>query len=153
MLNDEDEAIRRSGWMKILEARKTINERDPIRTFKMPTLNFNCSSYRSLIRGGFEHADPPVLRDVEVTDLNIDELTSLQLLDHDFAEFLENMPIHTQAVERCVQMGTAASTKVCGEQRRDGFIANKIASRNTMKQFETKQEFDFTNAIANHLKV
>ena len=40
-----------------------------------------------------------------------------------------HLPCHTQAVERCVKLATEASSLVCGQNSRDGFICSKIKSR------------------------
>ena len=48
-----------------------------------------------------------------------------------------------QAVERCVKLHvvTGASSLVCGQNSRDGFISSKIESRQKKPSFETKREF------------
>lgn len=48
---------------------------------------------------------------------------------------------HTQAVERAVKLVTDASTAVCGESARDGFIRARIESRAIMPSFNTKKEY------------
>jgi len=42
------------------------------------------------------------------------------------AEYINIFPCHTQAVERAVKLVTDASTAVCGESARDGFIRARI---------------------------
>lgn len=85
--------------------------------------------------------DPPILRDVAVTLDDIDFLSSKPILDHNFGFFLIHMPLHTQAVERCVKLVTEASKRVCSEKYRDGLIVNTLASRNLMSKFESKKDF------------
>ena len=52
-----------------------------------------------------------------------------------------HLPCHKQAVERWVKLVTEASSLVCRQNSRDGFIRSKIESRQKMPSFETKQEF------------
>lgn len=153
MLNDDNMNIRRSAWLKILRAREAAVEGDRFRVFAIPELNFNCTNYLRLVKQNFGNIDPPVLRDIPVNETDIDLLSSERILQHEFGVFLKDMPSHTQAVERCVQMVTDASKKVSGEERRDGFIANKIASRNMMPTFDSKKQFEYSEYVPNHLSV
>lgn len=51
-------------------------------------------------------------------------------------------PCHTQAVERCIKLGTEASAAVCGAKSRDGYIHSRLASRKLMPNFNTKSEYN-----------
>lgn len=101
----------------------------------------------------FPLVDPPILRAIDTDSFEIDFLCGQRILEHDFGAFLEHMPLHTQAVERCVQAFSAASKHVCGEKRRNGYVANTMASRNTMPKFDTKKEYEFNNNLLDHLSV
>lgn len=68
--------------------------------------------------------------------------SSIKITEHEFGSFLNDMPIHTQAVERCVKVVTEVSKKVCGQDARNGMIANIIASRNNMSIFNSKQDYN-----------
>lgn len=57
------------------------------------------------------------------------------------AEYINIFPCHTQAVERAVKLVTDASTAVCGESARDGFIRARIELRAIMPSFNTKKEY------------
>ena len=54
-----------------------------------------------------------------------------------------HVPCHTQAVERHVKLVTEASQSVCGERARNGFIKNRIASRERMAAFNNKRDYCF----------
>lgn len=148
-VNDDREDVRIKGWRSILKARsKTV---DSMREFKVPKINFECDGYLNLIEDSIE-ADPPVLRKIPVNEENIGLLASKKIEHHDFGSFLKNMPLHTQSVERTVKLVTESAKKVCGEDARDGLIANTIASRNSMPKFDSKQDFRLTQT-AKHLSV
>lgn len=156
MLNDDNETVRRKGWLSIYAARETKTMDDPIRKFKIPKINFDCVDYKDII--DFNHAtdtDPPVLRDIIVTLNDIDFLSSEKILEHDFGNFLIHLPLHTQSVERCVKLVTEASKRVCSEKARDGLIANTLASRNVMPNFASKKDFTVNSKgnLSNFLSV
>lgn len=138
MVNDEKVEVRRQGWLNILNARNA-NNNDQIRKFRVPEVNFQCSSYLNVIN--FDYADPPLLRDVVVTLERIDFLSSKKVLDHDFGAFLKETPVHTQAVERAVKLVTEVSKQVNGAKARDGYVLNTLASRNSTPKFNSKQDF------------
>ena len=50
-------------------------------------------------------------------------------------------PCHTQSVEQCVKLVTAALAAVCGVKARDGFIRVRLESRQLMPNFNTKAEY------------
>ena len=63
------------------------------------------------------------------------------------------MLAHTQPVERCLKLVTEASKKVCLEEGRDGLIANTLASRNQMPNFNSKKDYVIDENLLEHLKV
>lgn len=142
MANDADENIRKMAWMKISAAREENSIQIPVRRFTIPKVNFDCTDYTSLIDIPMT-VDPP----------NIDYLASKPILEHEFGQFLNKMPLHTQAVERCVKLVTEKSRSVCGEHSRDGSISNTLASRNIMSKFDSKSEYTFSNDIKCQLKL
>ncbi|GBO20021.1 hypothetical protein AVEN_2022-1 [Araneus ventricosus] len=48
---------------------------------------------------------------------------------------------HTQATERIVKVVTEAAAAVCRPSRRDGFIRNRLKSRNLIPVFNAKHEY------------
>lgn len=53
----------------------------------------------------------------------------------------DKFPCHTQAVERCIKIVTEASTKVCGESSRDGYIRLKLEGRQILLTFDNKSQY------------
>lgn len=150
LLNDDDLEVRRNGWLNVLNARNMANDQT-LRIFKVPKLNFDCTDYKDLVT--IDSTDPPLLQCIEVNAEKIEFLSSKPLLDHDIGVDLAKIPLHTQAVERCVKVVTEASKSVCGEKKRNGWIANTLGSRNIMPKFNTKSDFTFSNTFQQNLKI
>lgn len=155
MTNDDDENVRKMSWVKILRARQNESVDSPVREFKIPNINYECSDYKTLINvHSIMNFHPPALRNIEINENNIDFLASKPILEHEsIGERLKNMPVHTQSVERCVKLVTEASNSVCGEKARDGWISNVLSSRNIMQKFNTKSDFSFSADFSDKLKV
>ncbi|XP_060801595.1 uncharacterized protein LOC132902031 [Amyelois transitella] len=136
MLGDNREIIRKLAYQRILKAgaEKTLR----LRTFKVPSLNFDAKDYTDLITWqDCKITDPPLtsnLSDEALKEIVKSGLTTCQ----DIKDF----PCHTQAVERCIKLVTEASSAVCGENKRDGFIRARLLSRRQMPNFETKNQFN-----------
>ena len=58
---------------------------------------------------------------------------------------MNNIPCHSQAVERNVKLVTEASQNLIGRNNRDGFVKCTIKSRNELPSFETKADFHPNN--------
>ena len=71
-------------------------------------------------------AEPPVTK--RYTD---DEMRGLTL----------KHPCHNQVVERHIRVVSDAASKVCGHNRRDGHIRQKLKSRRLMKTVESKKQY------------
>lgn len=54
---------------------------------------------------------------------------------------IKRFPCHTQSTERIVKIVTEAAAAVCGPSRRDGFIRNRLQSRNLIPFFNTKRDY------------
>lgn len=50
-------------------------------------------------------------------------------------------PLHTQAVERTIKIVSEVSAEVCSHEARDGLIRNRLASRQRIAKFESKQDY------------
>lgn len=160
MCDDERQPIRTLAYTRILNARIALRDQPPgdIREYIIPALQFNSPDYVDMIKWqqiSPEHQTPPLLRDLLITDENIQLLAVFRISDpnfkgtiknanHEEIKFnldLANIPCHSQAVERCVKTVTEASKHVSSESLREGYIIAKLCHRAQMPSFSTKKEF------------
>lgn len=119
MLTDSQQHIRELGARRILKARS--NPRNTLRLFKLPSLNFNASSYIELIQWQDQITDPPLLK--LISNEEIQEFVAqkgegnLPLL---------RLPCHSQAVERAVKTVSEASAKLGSTAAREGYIKSQM---------------------------
>ena len=141
LLTDKRKNIRELALRRILKARTIHN--DGIRKFKIPVINFDANDYVDLISWhNCEIIEPPMIQQFEEDELrHLVEITSENCTETDLPIKFSQFPCHTQAVERMVKLVTEASSVVCGETARDGFIMTKIESQKLMSSFETKKQF------------
>ena len=135
MIHDHEDCVRELGWRRILKARSSTQ--DTVRAFKPPTLNFNAETYYEMIDwNSLELTEPPLTKSVKTKDI-------IELIETgDMPIFKsQDIPCHTQSVERHIKLVTEASEKVCGGQKRDGLIKATLFSRQQMPIFNTKKEF------------
>ena len=78
--------------------------------------------------------EPPLTHSISDDEIN-------HLISSKEKKNFPHLPCYTQTVKRCVKLVTKASSLVCGQNSRDGFIRSKIESRQKMPSFETKREF------------
>ncbi|GBP52809.1 WD repeat, SAM and U-box domain-containing protein 1 [Eumeta japonica] len=122
MLGDDMESIRELAYQQILTAR---SETAPgIRTFKVPALNFDAEDYTQIITWqDLKITEPPL-----TSKLSDEALKSIVKSGLGTILKVKKYPCHTQAVERCIKLVTEASSAVCGEHKRDGFIRARLLS-------------------------
>lgn len=138
MIHDENKKVRQTAYQRISEARKTRAK--SIRKFEIPKLNFKAKTYYNLIDWNtVSITEPPLIKRFSNSDLA--ELVNDGKNSNLWSSPNFNLPIHTQAVERCVKIVTETSSQVAGEDRRDGYIRTILNSRAIMPQFKTKKEF------------
>src|SRR6266516_3714166 len=89
------------------------------------TLNFDAKNYTDLI--DWQNTDVTELPLLE--DISVDELEMLVASGETPVTDFPRYPCHTQAVERTVKLVTEASTSVCGEKAKDGFIRVRLEPR------------------------
>lgn len=136
MLADDREIIRKLAYQRILKSRaeNTLE----LRTFKVPALNFDAKDYTDLITWqDCKITEPPLTSNL--SDETLKEIVESGLTT---CQNIQDFPCHTQAVERVIKLVTEASTAVCGENKRDGFIRARLLSRQQMPNFETKKQFN-----------
>lgn len=134
MIFDDRMHIRELAWRRILEARK--ESRHGIRVFVVPEVKFDATEYTEMICWrSHSVTEPPVTRHFTTEEIQA-------LISSGEKINAIKFPSHTQAVERLIKLVTDASDAVIGEDRRDGFIRTRIASRSKMAKFDTKQQFN-----------
>lgn len=132
MLTDTRNHIRELAVKRILQSRQNDV---PHRIFRIPKINFNAEDYIDLIDwSACVVTEPPLT-------LNMSEKQLLDIVMKNEIPKFEKFPCHTQTVERCVKLITDASSKVCGENARDGYIRAKIDARKNLPKFENKAQY------------
>lgn len=137
MVTDDRDHIKQLALRRILKARQ--EQKTDVRKFHIPKLNFDSADYVDLIN--WLEADvtaPPLLSDIPLCEI------SSRIFDNNETLLpIIQVPCHTQAVERHVKLVTEASQSVCGERARNGFIINRILSRQQMAAFNQKTDYYF----------
>ncbi|GBP85400.1 hypothetical protein EVAR_62980_1 [Eumeta japonica] len=133
MLGDNMKSIRELAYQQITKAR---SENAPgLRTFKVPTLNFDAEDYTKIITWqDFEITEPPLTFNLSNEALKLIVKSGLGTIQN-----IKKYPCYIQAVERCIKLVTEASGTVCGDHKRDGFIRARLLSRQQMPHFDTKK--------------
>ena len=137
MISDSRPNIRELAWRRIKNARvarKGLSSRP--RVFKIPEIVVDCGiDYINMINWkSVEVTEPPIT--MNVTDSELDSF----ILDKTVFDF-ENYPLHTQAVERAIKLVSEASSKVCGQDSRDGYIHTVLASRERISKFDSRKDY------------
>lgn len=136
MIADRDKNIRRIGYSKIIDCRKTRTE--GLRTFAKPTkkqLNFHSDAYHELlIWDKIKVFEPPFTH-----QFNVEELTKFMNADEVIS--IPEIPLHTQACEYNIQALTESVTAVAGHQNQEGYLKTKMMHRRKMGVFQTKKNF------------
>ena len=133
MLTSDDAGERSFAVEKILQVRNGSEEGDTsVRKHKTPKLNLGATSVRELINWEGEKVFEPVF----TTKLDIDEIKELVNTPLQIQTF----SLHTQSCERVVQEVSKASTEVCGDSRRDGWVRARVAHREVMPVFASKKD-------------
>ncbi|KAK0067238.1 hypothetical protein Bpfe_003336 [Biomphalaria pfeifferi] len=137
MVTDDRDHIKQLGLRRILKARQ--EQKTGIRKFCIPRLNFDSTNYVDLINWQeAEETAPPLLANIPMS-----EITSRIHGQNNIMLPIIQVTCHTQAVERHVKLVTEASQSVCGERARNGFIKNRILSRQQMTAFNQKTDYLF----------
>ncbi|KAL4083484.1 hypothetical protein QTP88_028800 [Uroleucon formosanum] len=132
MLVDDRMCIRELAIQKIFNSR--LSKTTGVRIFKVPLLNFDASDYTELVDWNkCKITEPPILSMIE------NEVLNRIVMSGQVAEYINIFPCHTQAIERVVKLVTDASTAVCSESGRDGFIRARIKLWAIMPSFNTKK--------------
>lgn len=139
MLNDERKQIRELALRRILSIRERTSGFSPIRVFKLPTFNFNAADYIDLIYWE-KPSEPPLIKLIS-SETIIDAIADHEIIESNILCKFRLMPCHTQATERCIKVVTASCSAVCGPERREGWIRNKLESCRIMPVFNSKKDY------------
>lgn len=146
MLADNRNHVRELALRRILKARnvKRSNSTSPtlmrnIRIFNLPEFDLCATDYVDLIK--WEHVTEPPLTERFSDEMISKAIVNPTIILATILPTFKGFPCHTQATERIVKIVTEASTAVCGQIRRDGFIRNCLKSRNLMPAFNTKRDY------------
>ncbi|GBM70805.1 hypothetical protein AVEN_142094-1 [Araneus ventricosus] len=133
MLTDKRENVKSLEPRKLFCARNVNRGSSQVRIFQVPKLDFNEKDYFALINwqrvGRFE---PPLLMNVPFKEI-------VAMVKVRKTEEWSKYPCHAQAVERCIRL---VSESVYGEEKRHGFILNRIQSRSLIKYYNTKKDYN-----------
>lgn len=143
MIVDERFDVRKIEVDIILKIR---NEPHPeIRTFQKPKINYNAIIYYEIINFDAENCFEP-----SVTKIfsNQELLECVNNKNNVIRKLLDDIPLHTQAVERAIKMVSETSTAVNGEEKQNGVVYAKIALKNLLKTENTKK--DYVNFMNNN---
>lgn len=137
MLADEREHIRALATKRIAKVRSERSSTST-RQFVIPDINFNADDYIDLIDWQkCELTEPPA-----TVSLSRDQLSSLVNMKNNVKDLpCYKFPCNTQAVERSIKIVSEASQKVCGAERREGYVRATLASRRKMNSFQTKSNY------------
>ena len=109
-----------------------------IRKFLLPQVNLQARSYHKMTNVNTTNmTEPPLLR--LFPDQKIEEITTTPLKLHH--------PCHNQAVKRHIKNVGEASLSVCGFEKRDGVVLEKLRSRKLTKCYDTKKNSNVNNKI------
>lgn len=147
MITDPDKNIRKIAYDIIITARLTRSENEAtnVRFFEKPkNINFNSHHYSSLIKFELNNvSEPPVLRKY---NLSIQDLQDLSRSDEIL--IIDEIPSHTQATERYVQVTAQQVRRTSSVKSQQGAIHNTAAYRQAMPKFNTVNEFKLPSAAS-----
>ena len=143
MLEDDRVFVRRVGVELIKKARRNPPKvpvaklAQGIRFNKIPSLNWEATDWTEMINiSDVKFFEPAVTRNL--SDEDISDIVERPAC-------FEKFPVHSQSVERAVKLVTESASCVYGQDRRHGFILNKVASRRRRTDFLSKKYYSIKN--------
>ena len=132
LLASEDEEKRRFAVQKIIAMRGESQLGDTRnRPHKVPKLNWDAQKVEDIIV--WDDATEPILT------ARLDSNAIRAFLSQPFV--MKPFPSHTQSVERLVKEVSAASAKVCGVERVDGYVLARCGARKLVPKADKKSDF------------
>ena len=109
-----------------------------VRSFKVPPLNLDAKDSVDSIQWDEQHvSEPPLIS--TFTDEQVEEFISTgKKLNY---PSILNIPCHTQAVERIVQLVVESAVTNRGYDARNRYIRVRLHSRNLMPKFGDKKHY------------
>lgn len=136
MLVDNQYNVRKKAVEIILRSRSETHE--GVRTFKKPNLNYNASVYYEMVDFDNEEiCEPSISKNLSDAEL----LACVNNSNNVIRQWLDGIPMHTQAVERAIKMVSETTTAVNGEEKRNGMVCSKIALKQVLKAENTKKNY------------
>ncbi|XP_061717533.1 uncharacterized protein LOC133525257 [Cydia pomonella] len=139
MLADDRKHNRELALRRILKIRDSSTGRTPMRVFKVPKFNFEAQDFTELV--AWDKPSEPPLTKIYPTDVILAALMDPEKNTSEILQVFQDIPCHTQGTERCIKLVTESCAAVCGQNRREGWIRNKIKSFQVMPSFNTKKEY------------
>ncbi|GBM56849.1 hypothetical protein AVEN_227353-1 [Araneus ventricosus] len=85
----------------------------------------------------WENVTEPPLTERFSDDMISKAIVNRAIIQETILPTIKGFPSHTQATERIVKEVTEAAVAICGPSRRDGFIRNRLKSRNLIPNMIT----------------
>lgn len=140
MITDEDKIIRKLGYDAIILARLTHNveETRSVRFFEKPIhIDFNANHYSGLINMDLANIfEPPLLHKYKLTVEDLQRLSNADDIIN-----IEEIPSHTQATERYVQVTAQQVQRTSNIQHQQGAIHHTATFRQFMPKFRNTSDF------------
>ena len=134
MLSDTNPSVRIEAVKRILQARVN-GEKDGIRYFRLPKIDFNATHYYNLVLYVDDWLEPILTRSYSTEDLRTYTVENIDIFD------FPDIPCHSQHVERTIRLVSETATKLADPKERDQRIRMTIHFRKCMPHFNSKQDF------------
>ncbi|GBL92279.1 hypothetical protein AVEN_35831-1 [Araneus ventricosus] len=95
--------------------------------------------YADLNKG--ENVTKPPLTERFSDDMIAEAIVNTAIIEEVILHTIKGFPCHTQATGRIFKVVKEAAAAVCGPRRRDGFIRNRLKSRNLIPVYNTKHDY------------
>lgn len=137
MLVDENQTIRQRSIDLIIKARRKTHQ--GVRKFYKPTPNYKARTYYEMVNlnNNANLFEPPLL--IGISNEKLYECVNTH--QNFVAAMIENIPCHTQAVERVIRSVSEASHSVFGEENRHARVCANLQSRALLPQTNTKSDY------------
>lgn len=140
MITDKNKAIRKEGYNYIITNRliKGDDRKENVRYFEKPrNINFNAKHYKNMITLNVDNIlEPPILQKYNLSLKDLDELSN-----SDDIIMIDEIPSHTQATERFIQVTAQKVKRTSNLNLQQGAIYNTALYRNAMPKFDVVKDF------------